>query len=196
MKSDLKCSHECKIEGRQSIHARKMSKTSPTRNGAVGTNVHIAADSGLPLTLSTVGDGVKYAKSQDCKRKMDNNDGKTGIATAVDGRLCMNEVMKAIDETPETKHLKDLLLLHLDWSQQQQELILAKDRQLRDLRSERDAVSYNYKILILTFGKLSRAFCNLGPGKRALLWSATWEVLVENSIWLTKYLILSGVSFL
>ena len=44
------------------------------------------------------------------------------------------------EESQETRHLKELLLLHLDLVQQQQELLHLKDRQLQQLTHEKDSV--------------------------------------------------------
>ncbi len=45
------------------------------------------------------------------------------------------------DDAQEVTQLKELLLVHLDMISQQQDLIMAKDRQIRALKTEKEAVS-------------------------------------------------------
>ena len=60
-------------------------------------------------------------------------------------KLSVLEPKMAKDDSRETRHLKELLLLHLDLIQQQQEIILMKDRQLQAQLQEKSAVTYrNY----------------------------------------------------
>ena len=59
----------------------------------------------------------------------------------VDSRIICDEPKLSKEDPQETRHLKDLLLLHLDWIQQQQENLQEKDRQIKRLKQEKDAVS-------------------------------------------------------
>ena len=49
------------------------------------------------------------------------------------------------EEPSETRHLKDLLLLHLDLIQQQQDLLVMKERQISHLKQDNNTVSNNCK---------------------------------------------------
>ncbi len=49
------------------------------------------------------------------------------------------------DEALEIERLKELLLVHLDMITQQQDLIMARDRQIKALKSEKEAVSIQNK---------------------------------------------------
>ena len=64
---------------------------------------------------------------------------------SVDNKAIVSEEPKLSKEDPqETRHLKELLLLHLEWIQQQQEALLSKDRQIQRLKQEKDAVSLRF----------------------------------------------------
>ncbi len=133
MKSDFVESSRGKIEGRQSIHRRKMNKSSGVfENGG---------DSDKTLSNQ---ESLKYSKQQTTDRQKEaaNRTGDMG-----DNHLTLEDLETKNGDTHETKQLKELLLVHLDLIQQQQELLLAKDRQIQTLRSERDTVRRHLKNL-------------------------------------------------
>lgn len=55
-------------------------------------------------------------------------------------KIICDEPKLSKEDSHETRHLKDLLLLHLDLIQQQQELLLAKDRTIKSLRQDKEAL--------------------------------------------------------
>ncbi len=65
-------------------------------------------------------------------------------AASAENRTGFEEPKLSKEDPQETRHLKDLLLLHLDLIQQQQEIILGKDRQIHNLKQEKNAVSSIY----------------------------------------------------
>ena len=135
MRSDLKNSRDLKIEGRQSIHCKNMSTASPAENGDVDGMV----ESNLTLAHDQ---NMKFSRQTECHRITEHSESRNISLEGNDTQRCIVDSLGAIDETPETKHLKDLLLLHLDWIQQQQEMIITKDRQIQTLRSEKEAVRH------------------------------------------------------
>lgn len=89
-------------------------------------------------------ESLKYSKQQTTDRQKEaaNRTGDMG-----DNHLTLEDLETKNGDTHETKQLKELLLVHLDLIQQQQELLLAKDRQIQTLRSERDTVRRHLKNL-------------------------------------------------
>ena len=64
-----------------------------------------------------------------------------GIARVMgDTQLGIDLLSLGKEEPRDKKQLKDLLIVHLDLIQHQQEVILSKDRLIQSLRSERDTV--------------------------------------------------------
>ena len=130
MKSELLGTGKLKLEGRQSLHRRRMSKSSP-----VLENGDLDAD----LTLA-IEESLKCSKQAESTKTTENQSAKNLSAVNDDSFSSADESRAAKDDPQESKHLKELLLLHLDLIQQQQELILAKDRQIKSLRSEKETV--------------------------------------------------------
>ena len=67
---------------------------------------------------------------------------KAGTSSANEIGVTMETLCSSRGDTSEVKQLKDLVLVHLDLIQQQQELLLAKDRQIRQLKSDKEAVRF------------------------------------------------------
>ena len=140
MKSDLVDDCKYKIEGRQSLHRSKTSKIHQTHES------DDRSDTELTLSSDTRGEFLHCSKRTEiCSSgPMDINklshfsegDVCTPNTTIVDEAL----VGKAAGEGHEADHLKGLLLLNLDLIQHQQELLSMKDRQLKLVRAENEAV--------------------------------------------------------
>ena len=71
-----------------------------------------------------------------------NDEGKIANEPIKDIKLRCDEPKLSKEDSQETRHLKELLLLHLDLIQQQQETILMKDRQLQANAQEKTAVCH------------------------------------------------------
>ena len=69
-----------------------------------------------------------------------HDEGKLVHDSAKEIKLLRDEPKLSKEDSQETRHLKELLLLHLDLIQQQQETILMKDRQLQAHAQEKSAV--------------------------------------------------------
>ncbi len=63
--------------------------------------------------------------------------------TSTDNHMTMEQLNVSTEDSKETRQLKELLLVHLDLITQQQELLLAKERQVRTLKGEKEAVSFS-----------------------------------------------------
>ncbi len=64
--------------------------------------------------------------------------------TSTDNHMTMEQLNVSTEDSKETRQLKELLLVHLDLITQQQELLLAKERQVRTLKGEKEAVSSQF----------------------------------------------------
>lgn len=105
------------------------------------------------LSLVSVGkiEGVTVARSkrESCEKvassmtTQEETENKLAMAVEFDHMyIGCSESKATIGKDIEVQHLKDLLLLHLDLIQQQAEQLVAKDKQIKDLRDENDNVSY------------------------------------------------------
>ena len=71
--------------------------------------------------------------------------------SSTDNHMTLEQINVHRDDSKETRQLKELLLVHLDMITQQQEIIMAKDRQIRALKSEKEAVSRLLQKYIYTY---------------------------------------------
>lgn len=142
MKSELLGPRKLSIDGRQTVQKGEMSKnTTPVENGSVRANVTSIDNSNSgSLTLGMAQEGFKCNKQQDFQQSAADVSEKgdpslfVDISNAASGRGSKEESM-------EKRQFQELILLHLDLVQKQQELLLAKDRQIMTLKSEKEAVS-------------------------------------------------------
>ena len=134
MKSELLGPPRLKVEGRQTIHRRRMSRNSPLyENGDLDSN----------LTLA-IQESLKCAKQQDLSKPPELTCEKTVPEKEAETPDAQNETKSEKNDHQETTNLRELLLLHLDLIQTQQELLLKKDRELNSLKSEKEAVRLNF----------------------------------------------------
>jgi hypothetical protein len=114
---------------------------------------------------NTFGRGFDMTSSMDIKHTKMNNlalqpDDMDADFSSVDNRIVYEEPKLSKEDPQETRHLKELLLLHLDWIQQQQEALLTKDRQIQRLKQEKDAVSLYNTTYITTLNAHSFSIYN------------------------------------
>ena len=76
--------------------------------------------------------------------------------SSTDNHMTLEQINVSRDDSKETRQLKELLLVHLDMITQQQEILMAKDRQIRTLKSEKEAVSiFDYALeIVFSVGKI------------------------------------------
>ena len=80
----------------------------------------------------------------DSEQNVNNNEINITDSAAMsssDNHMTLEQINVHRDDSKETRQLKELLLVHLDMITQQQEILMAKDRQIRALKSEKEAVS-------------------------------------------------------
>ncbi|OWF40689.1 Male-specific lethal 1-like 1 [Mizuhopecten yessoensis] len=134
MRSDTNVETRTRLDGRQSLTRRRFTRV--TNSGVNG-----AFENDLALAMQ---ESLRYAKQEEAnkKRKQEENiierngldvQNKVGEVT-MSGRACM--------ESPQgPKQLKELLLLHVDLVQHQQELLSQKDKAIKALHEERTALT-------------------------------------------------------
>lgn len=119
--------------GRHGSTRRRLAKpTSLRENGS------LKFENDLALALK---ESLKYAKQSDAEPKPmeDTSIKRSNIENQQDDLLTSSSFSKV--ESLGERQLKDLLVLHFDLIQHQQELIIQKDKQIKNIRQERDTVS-------------------------------------------------------
>ena len=104
-----------------------------------------------PKTFKTKTENIEHAPYPQMSCEKDADSAKAGesckpldnVENIENGRgdKSVDQPKLQKEESSETRHLKDLLLLHLDLIQQQQELYVLKDRQISQLKQDNYAVS-------------------------------------------------------
>ncbi|XP_033761371.1 male-specific lethal 1 homolog [Pecten maximus] len=134
MRSDTNVETRTRSDGRQSLSRRRLTRV--THSGENG-----AFENDLALAMQ---ESLRYAKQEEANKKrlqeeslIERNgldvQNKVGEVT-MSGRACM--------ESPKgPKQLKELLLLHVDLVQHQQELLSQKDKEIKQLQEERTALT-------------------------------------------------------
>ena len=154
MKSELIGKSKAKIEARPPIHHRRMSKSSPVygnhENGVVVIQDGLLSTAISPRPLgneevSSTHDGKNNGISCPSDSAFDSEVSSTAVN---DLKNALNKVSASAlpgqssnDKELEVANLKDLLILNLDLIQHQQQLLIARDRQIKTLAAEKDAVS-------------------------------------------------------
>ena len=91
------------------------------------------------VTLA-VSENLLPTKQQDFRRILENQVPKSSDIGTPEIKTGCEEPKLAKEDSQETRHLKELLLLHLDLIQQQQELLAAKDKQIAKASKENEGV--------------------------------------------------------
>lgn len=120
----------------------KMSKASPILNGENTSGVNDFTSSSAVNMVAAIHDHISCAKPVDTFKTEEEEESKMTFSCEFDHMYAsMAEARTLRDEGTEIRHLKELLLLHLDLIQQQSEQIVTKDKQLAALRQENETVS-------------------------------------------------------
>jgi len=138
MKSEFLGTEKIRVVVRQPIHRRRMSKSS-MMNGDSNEDDCQASPVNM---VAAIHDHISCTKSVEYLKLPESREDKIALACELDHMYanCSNEPRITKEETPQIRHLKELLLLHLDLLQQQHEQLTLKDRQIAVLRQERDAL--------------------------------------------------------
>jgi len=141
MKTDISNDSKTRSDGRQSLSRRRVARDHSSRsseNWAFDQN---------DLALA-VQESLRYAKQaekektlfeQNTNRKSDSDVKNKKVEMMLTGKVCD-------EKAQEPKQLKELLLLHIDLAQHQQEILIQKDKEIKNLKEERNAVSKNKSI--------------------------------------------------
>lgn len=135
MKSDLSMESKYRSEGRHSLPRRRVATKTHCENG----------DFEMELSLA-IQESLKYAKEKEGQLKRVHRESALLNGVTSDeslSRMTGKMLSSASNDqgSEELKQLKDLLLIHIELIQHQQELLTSKDKEIGVLRKEKDDVS-------------------------------------------------------
>ena len=142
MKSGYNMESKYRSEGRLSLPRRRVT-TKPHENG----------DFEMELSLA-IKESLKYAKEKEGQLKSVDRTSPllNGVQTDESFSRMAGKMLSFATSTDsvqqgseEIRQLKDLLLIHIELIQHQQELLASKDKEIRLLRNEKDTVSPMYE---------------------------------------------------
>jgi len=139
MKSDYMMDSKYRSEGRHSLPRRRVATKTSHENG----------DFEMELSLA-IKESLKYAKEKEgqLKRVDRRSPLLNGVQTDESFSRMAGKMLSFATSSDqgqgseEIQQLKDLLLIHIELIQHQQELLANKDKEIRNLRNEKDAVSF------------------------------------------------------
>ncbi|XP_035208954.1 male-specific lethal 1 homolog isoform X2 [Stegodyphus dumicola] len=156
MKSGAVEPDRLKIEGRQSIHRRKMSKNSPIVNGADESHSYAAEDETLRQVnlAAAYHDHISCTKSADLCKIDGGKEGRINLPCETDhiyancsemknkshNTNAANSPSNSKDLSVENKRLRDMVLVQLELIKQLQEDSVKKDRQIMSLKQENETL--------------------------------------------------------
>lgn len=132
MKSDLSMESKYRSEGRHSLPRRRVATKTHCENG----------DFEMELSLA-IQESLKYAKEKEGQLKRVHRESALLNGVTSDeslSRMTGKMLSSASNDqgSEELKQLKDLLLIHIELIQHQQELLTSKDKEIGVLRKEKD----------------------------------------------------------
>lgn len=131
MKYELISQPRVKIEKISIISRQQMSHTAANSEN----------DGGSEKMTLCVSENFKSPKLTEFSKLLESQLEKTSDGVLTESKPNCEEPKLSKEESQETRHLKELLLLHLDLIQQQQVILLMKDRQLQQVSKEKETVS-------------------------------------------------------
>ena len=145
MRGELTDNSKFKLDGRHTISRRKMSKND--RLLETTETVHSSFIDGIQ--------DLKHVETNDVLHHVGKSDGDIE-----NRKMQTSEAKFPKDESQDATHWKELLLLHLDLIQQQREMLLAKDRQIKTLSQEKETVRKYFVFVFIHLNYLYNAmFC-------------------------------------
>ncbi|KAL8623215.1 hypothetical protein ACOMHN_041907 [Nucella lapillus] len=139
MKANYGMDSKYRCEGRMNLPRRRVATKTCSENG----------DFEMELSRA-IRESLKYAKENEMKLKqMEGTSPLLNGAQREEPFSCMTEKMISFASeknegqghgSDEVQHLKDLLLIHIELVQQQQELLGKKDKEILTLRNEKDSL--------------------------------------------------------
>lgn len=153
MKSDLFGTERLRIESRQSLSRRNMSKSIAVLNG------DHAVDNGSMVNLAAAfHDHISCTKSSDLCQVQDSSSERMTLPCETDHIYanCSDAKGPSSKGDVEMQKLKEIVVLHTDLIQHQQEQILKRERQLRELKDERDSLRQKLERLEKKLAQSSR----------------------------------------
>ena len=138
MRGVLTDNSKFKLDGRHTIPRRKMSKNERILDTSENLNSSFIAIGSI--------DGIQDLKHVE-RNELLHHAGGNVEGGAESRKVHKSEAKFKKDDSQDARHWKELLLLHLDLIQQQREMLLSKDRQIKALSQEKDTVR-SYFVLV------------------------------------------------
>lgn len=134
MRSDTSVETRTRSDGRQALTRRRLTRvTNSGENGAFENDLALAMQESLRYAKQEEANKTRHQEEIIIERNGLDVQNKVG-EVMMSGRACM--------ESPKgPKQLKELLLLHVDLVQHQQELLSQKDKEIKHLQEERTALT-------------------------------------------------------
>ena len=133
MKYELTNQPRVKIEKLSLISRQKMSKAAD--------NLENDTSSKTKKPTLCISEKFKSPKLTEFSKLLESQLSKNSDGILTESKPNCEEPKLSKEESQETRHLKELLLLHLDLIQHQQSLLLMKERQLQQVSNEKETVS-------------------------------------------------------
>lgn len=128
MKSDILLDSRTRSNGRHCLQRRRLAKTAAMVNGEYDPDLALA-----------IQESLKQAELDRHKRQSQE---KENVDSSEKLKLSQSRKMAkvSLQDDSEIQRLKDLMSVHMDLIQQQQELISKKDKMIKGLKTENTAV--------------------------------------------------------
>ena len=131
MKSDILVDSRTRSDGRQCLQRRRLAKSAAMINGEYDPDLALA-----------IQESLKQAELDRHRRQSQEKENVASSPEKIKVAQPKNMAKVSAEDESEIKQLKDLIAVHLDLIQQQQETISKKDKTIKSLKAENSAVRY------------------------------------------------------
>lgn len=129
MKSDILHESKARSNGRHCLQRRRLAKTAAMVNGEYDPDLALA-----------IQESLKQAELDRSKRQSQEKENVDSSPESFKVSQSRNISKMSLQDDPEIQRLKDLICVHMDLIQQQQELISKKDKTIKSLKTENSAL--------------------------------------------------------
>ena len=138
MKSDHTMDSKYRPEGRTSLPRRRVATKNCSQNGDFEMELSLAIKESLKYAKEKEGQLKRVDSTSPLLNGVQSDESFSRMAGKVLSFATSNDQGQGFEEV---QQLKDLLLIHIELIQHQQELLANKEKEIRMLRNEKDAVS-------------------------------------------------------
>ena len=136
MSNELVDAPKIKIDSRQASK-RRLSRNHPSLENGGSETLTSPLNEAMSVTVNLNSNTKQMGFTpKEVRNQGENNN--SGLA--IEAKCGSSEPKLSKEESQDARHWKELVLLHLDLIQQQRDIILAKDQQIKTLTQEKEAV--------------------------------------------------------